>query len=241
MPEIVVGARSIAYEVRHSGAARRKRIEVTPRGVEVVVPQDAAEAEIERFVHRKRRWLHDKTEEVREEAERLRSATPQGLHSGAKVLFRGRHLKLRVRVADVARPTLTYRTAFHVELPRAVPPDEREAGTRRLLESWLDARLAEDAAEVVRRRGAPHGLEPHGVRIRDQRTLWGSCGRDGVIRLDRKLARVPKPVFEYVVIHELCHLEHRDHSAAFWSLVRRVLPDYLDRKDWLEAHEVALG
>ncbi len=109
------------------------------------------------------------------------------------------------------------------------------------MEAWLDDRLAEDARSVVRRRGAPHGLEPNGVRIKDQRTLWGSCGRDGVIRLDRKLARVPKPVFEYVVVHELCHLRHRDHSAEFWALVKRVLPDYEERKRWLEAHEVRLG
>jgi predicted metal-dependent hydrolase len=52
---------------------------------------------------------------------------------------------------------------------------------------------------------------------------------------------VPKPVFEYVVVHEVCHLEHRDHSPAFWALVKRVVPDYQERKEWLEEHEVRLG
>jgi len=84
-------------------------------------------------------------------------------------------------------------------------------------------------------------LEPRGIQIKDQRTLWGSCGRDRVLRLDRKLARVPKPVFEYVLVHELCHLRHRHHSPEFWALVKRVLPDYEERKRWLEAHEVRVG
>lgn len=117
-------------------------------------------------------------------------------------------------------------------MPRDAPRSEHEPIARGLVERWLEERLAEDAWQVVRRRGTPHGLEPRGVRIRDQRTLWGSCGRDQVIRLDRKLTRVPKPVFEYVVVHELCHLQHRDHSAAFWALVKRVLPDYPEYKAW---------
>jgi predicted metal-dependent hydrolase len=241
MPELVFGTRTIPYEVRHSRRALRKRIEVTLRGVAVVVPEGSSTAEVERFVESKRRWLHDKTEELRDEIARLRGDTPQGFHSGSKILFRGRYLRLRVATGEADRPTLTYRTAFGVDLPRGVPDGEREPVVRKLVERWLEERLAEDAWEVVRRRGAPHGLEPSGIQIKDQRTLWGSCGRDQVIRLDRKLVRVPKPVFEYVMVHELCHLEHRDHSTAFWALVNHVLPDYQERKEWLEAHEVRLG
>jgi len=241
MPEIVIGARTIEYEVRRSARAGRKRIEVTPGRVDVIVPEGASPEDVERFVESKRRWLHDRSEEVREEVERLRADTPRGYHSGAKVLFRGRCLKLRIESADVDRPSLTYRTAFHVTMPREVPEADREPIVRALLEEWLEERLLEDAREVVRRRGKPHGLVPAGVRVKDQRTLWGSCGRDRVLRLDRKLARVPKPVLEYVVVHELCHLEHRDHSPAFWGLVKRVLPDYGERKAWLEAHEVRVG
>lgn len=241
MPEIVIGAREIRYEVRRSGRADRKRIEVSPAGVRVIVPEDASVEDVARFVRAKRRWLHNKTEEVREEVERLRADTPQGFHSGAKVLFRGRYLKLRVSIADTERPSIGYRTAFEVVMPQDVPRSEHERVTRRLVEQWMEERLAEDAWEAVRRRGVPHGLEPQGIRIKDQRTLWGSCGRDQVIRLDRKLTRVPKPVFEYVMVHELCHLEHRDHSPAFWTLVKQVLPDYQERKVWLEDHEVALA
>lgn len=241
MPAVVIGSRTIEYEVRRSGRARRKRIEVTPGGVDVIVPEDASPDDVERFVRSRRRWLHDKTEEVAEEVERLRARTPEGFHSGAKVLFRGRHLRLRVEPADVDGASLTYRTAFHVRVPRELEGQEREAAVRDVLHGWFEDRLREDAREVIRRRGRPHGLEPEGVRIRDQRTLWGSCGKDGVLRLDRKLVRVPKPVFEYVVVHELCHLRHRDHSEAFWGLVRRVLPDYRERKGWLEEREVEVG
>lgn len=241
MGEIAVGTRVIPYEVRRSGRAARKRIEVSPGQVVVIVPEGSPEEDVERFVQTKRRWLHDKTEEIAEEVERLRAATPEGFHSGAKILFRGRYLRLRVRTADVERPTISYRTGFHVELPEGWGRGDAEPTVRKLVEGWLETRMTRDAWQVVRRRGAPHGLEPRAVQVKDQRTLWGSCGRDRVIRLDRKLSRVPKPVFEYVMVHELCHLQHRDHSPQFWELVKRLLPDYQERKDWLERHEVALG
>jgi hypothetical protein len=118
---------------------------------------------------------------------------------------------------------------------------ERDRAVAELLGEWMDGRLREDAWEVVCRCGRPHGLDPRGIRVKDQRTLWGSCGRDRVLRLDRKLARVPKAVFEYVVVHELCHLRHRDHSQEFWALVKRVLPGFEERKAWLAEHEVRLG
>ncbi|MDZ7778959.1 MAG: SprT family zinc-dependent metalloprotease [Gemmatimonadota bacterium] len=241
MPTVTVGRRAIPYDVRTSARAKRKRIEVTPGRVEVIVPEGESDEDVARFVASKRRWLHDKTEEIREAVERLRADTPEGYHSGAKILFRGRYLKLRVEGADVTEPSLTYRTGFHVRVPAGMDAGERERAARALVEAWTEERLVEDAWAVVRARGRPHGLEPAGVRIRDQKTLWGSCGKDGVIRLDRKLARVPRPVFEYVVVHELCHLRVRDHSPAFWELVRRVMPDYEGRKAWLEGHEVRVG
>lgn len=74
--------------------------------------------------------------------------------------------------------------------------------------------------------------------MKEQKTLWGSCGKGGTLRLERKLIRAPKPVLEYVVVHEICHLRHRDHSEEFWALVKKLLPDYKDRKNWLDEHQV---
>ena len=241
MPSVEIGRRTIDYVVRESQRARRKRIEVTPGKVEVIVPAGSDPDAVRMFVDSRRRWLHDRTQELADLVERLRARTPEGVHSGAKILFRGRYLRLRVEPSDVAEPRITYRTAFHVDVPRAMQAVDRDAVVRELILDWMRVRLEEDAWEVIRRRGRLHGLNPKGVQVKELETLWGSCGRDGVLRLDRKLIRLPRPVFEYVLVHELCHLEHRDHSPAFWALVKRALPDYEERKAWLEDHEVLVG
>lgn len=241
MPSVQIGRRTIDYRVRESDRAKRKRIEVTPQGVEVIVPGGTATGDVESFVDSRRRWLHNKTEELQTELQALQRRTPEGLHSGAKILFRDRHLRLRVEPADISKPELTYRTAFDVRVPKGMDDDAQSEAVQRLVRGWMEERLLDDAREVIRRRGRPHGLEPVDVQVKELKTLWGSCGRDDVLRLDRKLARVPKPVFEYVMVHELCHLRHRDHSPAFWVLVKRVLPSYEERKEWLEEHEVVVG
>lgn len=238
MPVLVVGDREIGYEVRRSDRAQRKRIEVTPNAVEVIAPASASEEDIEAFVRSKRRWIHNQTEILAEEVARLRDDTPIGYHSGAKVLFRGRYLMLRIRKSDGEEPSLTYETRFHVEVPERYTDEEQKNAVRRLLRAWFEERLVDDAWAFIRRHGKDEGLVPKGVRVKEQKTLWGSCGKDEILRLDWKLIRVPKPVLEYVVVHEICHLRHRHHSDEFWALVKKLLPDYKERKHWLDEHQV---
>ncbi len=242
MPVLRIGRRRIPYTVRESARALRQRIEATPAGVAVIVPAGTPDSEVTRFVDSRRRWIHDKTEELKEAVARLNARTPTGYHSGAKVLFRGRFLKLRVQESPaVSRPSLEYRTGFMVRLPVGLSETERVDAVRTLIDDWIEHRILEDAHSIIRHHGSAEGLVPQTVVVRDQKTVWGSCGRDRVLRLDRKLSRVPRSVFEYVVVHEICHLRHRDHSAAFWALVRDLLPDYEERKGWLERHEVEVG
>jgi predicted metal-dependent hydrolase len=87
---------------------------------------------------------------------------------------------------------------------------------------------------------AVHGLQVARVSIRNQRTRWGSCGRDGHITLNWRLVLMPDAVRDYVLIHELMHLRRLDHSPAFWRLVEAACPDYRDARRWLKAHGSSL-
>jgi predicted metal-dependent hydrolase len=84
------------------------------------------------------------------------------------------------------------------------------------------------------------GLQVARVSIRNQRSRWGSCGRDGHITLNWRLIAMPDWVREYVLIHELMHLRRLDHSPKYWKLVAEVYPDYAKARAWLRAHGSAL-
>jgi predicted metal-dependent hydrolase len=115
--------------------------------------------------------------------------------------------------------------------PSAVGTEER-AALRVRARTELPARLLEIAAQ--------HGLGVTGVSIRNQRTRWGSCGRDGKISLNWRLVLMPPAVRDYVLIHELMHLKRLDHSPAYWKLVAAACPGYREARQWLRSNGPAL-
>lgn len=237
MPELVVGRRTIPYTVRRSAQATRKRIVITPDLVEVVAPEPSSDEEVAAFVHSRRRWVHDETERMREQE--ISSARPGRFASGAKVLYRGRRLRLTVTPVPVDEVEIECRSAFYVRIPARLRPAEWDEAISQAFQKWFRERVQSDAAELVRRYGPRVGAEPKAVRVKEQKHLWGSCGQDSTIYLNWHLAFAPKPVLEYAVVHEMCHLLDRSHEPGFWQLLRSVLPDYETRKAWMEANELS--
>lgn len=74
------------------------------------------------------------------------------------------------------------------------------------------------------------------ITIRDQKTRWGSCSARGTLSFNWRLMLAPPTILDYVVVHELCHLTHMNHSAAFWQAVEAVYPDYRTARKWLKEH-----
>lgn len=74
------------------------------------------------------------------------------------------------------------------------------------------------------------------ISIRNQKTIWGSCTRQGKLQFNYKLLRLPQRLLDYVVVHELCHLQEHNHSEKFWRLVEKVLPDHKQLRKVLRNH-----
>lgn len=234
MPVLVVGKTEIPYRVRYSRKVVRRHIVVTPGDVEVVVPAESEEDAVEEFVRQRRRWIFDKREEVEAKARQLEAASLSRFVTGAKIPFRGRQMGLTVLLGDEALARVVYRNGFYVTVPKTLTIAGRDELVGGALTQWLKERVTQDVAEMVRHFGKRLGVEPRGVRIKEQKHLWGSCGKDQVINLNWHLVFAPKPVLAYAVVHEMCHLACRDHSDVFWSLVRQALPDFEKSKRWLD-------
>jgi predicted metal-dependent hydrolase len=232
MPTLQIGATEIQYRVRESSAAKSKRVVVTPGDVEVVVPYGESSATIAAFVHEKRRWIYERREEMleRESAQPM----PKTMASGAKVMYRGRWLRLILEQSEGEQIEVACRQGFYVRVPRSLAEDARDNGIRLALETWMRAQVQSDVETYVRRYAPRLGVQPKAIRIGAQQRMWGSCTPEGVIHLHWHLCFAPKPVLEYAVVHELCHLRHRDHSEAFWRLVAAVIPGYEKAKRWLD-------
>lgn len=239
MPVLAVGDTDINYTLLRSPTAKQARITVSPSSVVLVVPETATDEQIAGVLHRRRAWL---VSETRRMSAKVQSA-PAIAHftTGAKIPYRGRMAKLRLEPTDGALVEVVFRNGFIVAVPRRINPISADSLIEMALRLWLKKRLREDVAAFVAKHGAPNGLKPKDVRIKDQKHLWGSCGQDRIVNLNWQLVFAPRTVLEYAVVHELCHLQHRHHDPAFWAFVATIIPDWQDRKGWLDRNEHLLG
>jgi len=84
------------------------------------------------------------------------------------------------------------------------------------------------------------GVKPNEVSVRYQKTIWGSCSYDDNISINFKLALAPLEVVDYILIHELCHILHKNHSKEFWMSVQTIMPNYKEKRKWLKANSCNL-
>jgi len=222
---LYLGKTEIHYRVRYSHKIRRKRIEVTPDAIEIIVSQGTPDAEVTAFVTKHADRIFIAREELRQKAKRPVEESEQ-YFSGGKVTFRGRRLAVRVERHPGSRPEVIYRNRFHVIIPESTSQEDEEAVIRETLTRWMKRRIRDDAREIAREYGAPLGLAFQGIRIKEQKNIWATCGRDGILHLNWHLVRLPRKALEYAVVHELAHLRHRNHSQEFWELVEKMLPGW---------------
>jgi predicted metal-dependent hydrolase len=222
---------AIPYRIRRSPRARNARILVDGEGVEVVVPRRFPLRDIEPLVRQKRAWIERTLRRM--EAARQEFPPPR-LEHGGEVPYLGERLALNVRTErGRTRSRVTWRNgALQVALGGGSLRDALESWYRRRARVEVGTRL--DAA--VARAGTSYTT----LSIRGQRTRWASCSSSGAMSFNYCLLLAPAEILDYVVEHEVAHLELHDHSQRFWDLLASRYPGWRAREDWLRRHGHAL-
>jgi len=163
---------------------------------------------------------------------------PKQLISGEPFLYFGTHRPLQIVWSWSARIRVTI-LAEQIEM---VAPVSSTAEQRRMaLHRFLQKQAREVLSARVHLFAQQMQLFPTDLVIRGQKTRWGSCSSKGKINLNWKLMAAPPEVIDYVVIHELAHLRHMNHSARFWNLVAEFFPEHRRAKQWLKANETEIA
>lgn len=204
-------------------------IEVEPPNIiTAIAPIGTPEDQILEVVKGKAKWIVQKLFEIRE-IEHRRSA--KQYVNGESFIYLGRNYSLQI-VGDEA-----------VKVPEAklirgkltvFAPNKDESNIRTAVENWYHDRAKEKIAERVAYYQPFFEVQPKRIVIKDQRKRWGSCTKGKELLFNWKSIMAPSPVLDYIVIHEMCHLVHMNHTDEFWKLLKKVLPDYEERKNWLK-------
>ena len=228
---------SLVSGLRYSKRTKNQRIVVTPEAVEVVAPPDTPSEQITAFVDSKCRWLFNAVEDCRPKHS---PEIPQRYVSGAKVMYRGRRLMLQVESADVEQVMITCKSHFYIQVAHHLTTDKQQDGIEQAMIAWKRDRVLLDIQHFARVYASKLGIKPVDIKLSEQKHVWGSCGKDKIIRINWQLIYTPVSVLEYVVAHELVHLLHRHHGDAFWEALGNVMPDWRERKASLKSWEADL-
>lgn len=106
--------------------------------------------------------------------------------------------------------------------------------------AYYAAKGLERIKQRVKYYAAKVGVEPDATLVKDMAFRWASCSKNNVLSFHWKCMMAPPKIIDYIVVHELCHIHHRNHSNAFWNEVDKVMPDYAERKAWLRKNGAAL-
>ena len=221
---------NLTLRIRRSQRRRTMGLTVDRDGELILAaPLSTDEGTLSAFVREKRFWIYKK---LAEKAELHRPVPHKEFIDGEGFLYLGRSYRLKlVDAQDAPLKLLNGRFC----LCRDHSPDPRTTFI-----NWYSERGQQWLTSKVNSYANRMEVAPSRVRVQDLGYRWGSCGKGAVVYFHWKTMLLPRPIVEYVVVHELAHLHEPHHTPAFWRRVERTMPDYERRKRWLAQNGISV-
>ena len=187
----------------------------------VRAPHRLSDNEIQKFISEKSDWIDKKQRLIKAQLE-----DNENQHSRSQCLYLGSLYPLKIDNNSVEP------ISFNGDMFTTANVNRERINL--LLKSWYKKRFIEVALPRLSYFSDKHKLKFNQVRVKKQKTLWGSCSSKNNINLNYLLIMAPMKVIDYVIVHELVHTIHKNHSAKFWQKVETIMPNYKDARYWLK-------
>ena len=220
---------TIDYTVRRS-RRRRKTVQISVVRGEVIVsaPARTPARELEDIVRSRMPWIR------RQLSKETREPEPRRFISGETLPYLGRSTALVIEPADSTLTSVRFHNGqFRIAVPDTLDDAARVKSISDAIIQWYRGRAEERLPELVRRWLPRLGGSPSKVLIRNQKQRWGSCSADGTLRFNWRVMMLKPALIEYIVVHELAHLTHQNHSRDYWEHVTAAMPDAQQRRSTL--------
>lgn len=230
----------VDYQLIFSDKRKTLGLQVKGGVVFVRAPRYVAQAQIAAMVKAKSAWLKRKIAEQQDVLNSQNSLFCQD----AEIWIRG-----ELKVLDISyQPKPQIINQQHQltlilskqHLPFAQDTEKTALKVKQKLEYWLKQQALQYIPERLEQLSVKTQLSFKSVKIRQYKSRWGSCNNRGELSFNYLLMMAPDWVVDYVIVHELCHLQYLNHSTAFWQLVARFDPNYLAAKLWLKKNQPLL-
>lgn len=223
---VMIGQSKLPLLCVRNKRAKRYIIRLLPeRVLRVTIPRGGSRKEALHFVSKNSAWVEKQFLSMRLQDSLLPNDKSQ---TEETVLFRGRRVLARSMCEDKSLAGFTNQLDRNFSLTGSSLHDAVETMLHRLAKVELP--------EATLRMAKIHGFNPGRITIRSQKTRWGSCSSTGAISLNWRLIQVPAFVRDYVILHELVHLDQLNHSTRFWERLAKICPNLNAAEKWLKLH-----
>ncbi len=200
----------------------------TEKGIVVKIPLYFPAEDIEKLVIEKAEWIAEKYEQMEEQEQKK---PVHHFESGETFYFRGTSLILNLIINPDRKRIMVKKQAGTLLV---VSPNAEKTVIRAAIEKWYRERAREVITDKVIYYQRFVGKNVGEIRIKEQKSRWGSCSSQANLNFNWKIVMAPDEIIDYLVVHELCHLLHMNHSKQFWNSVGNIIPDYKEREKWLK-------
>jgi hypothetical protein len=225
---IIIDSKPIQYFIRRSKRAKHLQLQINSNAMlEVVVPlrRNIPFPYIEKFLLEKKRWILRNLQKAEEIVRKAREKSDY-------ILFLGREVPIEIIESERKRARATPSAG---KLIVKVPIGKRELA-KKAIRAFYKKYARSILERLVREKANEMNLSFSRISIRNQKMQWGSCSPHKVLSFNWRLIAAPQAVVEYIVVHELAHLQHNNHSKAFWRTVQKYCSDYKKYERWLRKH-----
>ena len=213
------------FDLKRTGRKRDIGVTVSRGRVAVQAPNHFSYNQVIKHLSSKIDWvLAALAEQATQEREYV---------SGESFSYLGRRYRLKRSSSREFEDPKLVKGKLNIYVPRGKNEAAKQLHTRKGLESWLKQKAGKELPSRYSAIAARMGVKSKEVRVEEFKARWGSCRSTG-IALNWRLIQAPARVIDFVCVHELVHLSVPNHSAAFWDSVRKIVPDFLEHKQWLK-------
>lgn len=207
---------------------------IGPDNVHVIAPKSVSKKEILTTVKNKAKWIIRKMSEIQE----LEEKKPTREYvDGELFMYLGRNIPLKLIFDETIRkPRVNLDHGNFVITSNT----KDELILKHAMEEWYRNKTLQLILERIDYYQAYINEKPNVVRVKEQKKRWGSCSSKKSLNFNWRCSMAPINVVDYIVVHEMCHLEHMNHSKDFWQRVQMIFPDYKRSKEWLKKHSVMM-
>lgn len=212
---------------------RRKRKSISiiihpKKNIRVLAPRSLAKEDILKFVKSKSNWIKDKLDKIKEIRHYIKE---KEFKDGEKFFYLGKRYTLKIiKDKNYIEPKVTlYRGHINIYTKSVAKSNIKKA-----LIDWYKIKAEEKIINSIEKYQKYIDIKPRHIKIKEQKRRWGSCSSNKDLFFNWKIIMAPSKIIDYLVVHEMSHLIHMNHSKSFWNLVAKIIPDYKSKREYLK-------